>query len=105
MLEVNIIDFKLGYVLSGSMDMPIKLSLDEVDLLQFTGLHDKNRKEIYESDILGDETCHLEVYFSDNGYLLRSVNGEGTSSLPVWALADSFNQIIGNIHQNPKLLQ
>lgn len=73
---------------------------------QFIGRTDKNGKEIYEGDLLGAEGSALEVYRTDNGYLLRSRNDKSeTSSLPVWALADQFNQIIGNIHENPELLK
>jgi len=77
-------------------------------LMQFTGLHDKNGKEIYEGDIVkyqvpkyedGDliytnRTIVGDVYFNCGMYWFGSLH----SILP------TRMEIIGNIYENPELL-
>ena len=80
---------------------------------QFTGLNDKNNKEIYEGDIL-KITCKFElrkgievdvVDWADNCY------GFGCSDWNLFELANNQKkgkqefEVIGNIYENPELLQ
>lgn len=88
------------------------LGSDEVPVMQFTGLLDKNGKEIYEGDIvqsaidaeLGDS---FEVRFHDGGFKLFALN----NNLIQCGVGDcndfncSIREIIGNIYQNPELVK
>ena len=69
---------------------------------QFTGLHDKNGKEIYEGDILEDTLGRkiLVEYYKDGFWLNASLEGAE------WCLrqVNSSSKIIGNIYENPELL-
>lgn len=64
-------------------------------LMQFTGLYDKNGNEIYEGDIIKGETRNFTVKFEE---------GMFTTDVGKYILNGDY-EIIGNIHQNPELLE
>lgn len=76
--------------------------LEDVNLvlMQYTGLKDKNGKEIYEMDILkdkwGQESKMEYGEFYDSGIY---VSGFGVSVCP------KNSEVIGNIYSNPELIE
>ena len=85
---------------------------EEVIIQQYTGLKDKNGKEIYEGDIF-ESTNPKEILvrfvvqwgYRDNPYSwgFKSLLNEG-KSYEFYDVKDSM-KIIGNIYENPELLK
>jgi uncharacterized phage protein (TIGR01671 family) len=97
-----------------SLFMPVINNEDDNFILeQFTGLTDKNGKEIYEGDILlwSDRNGKIKKWVVDFvcGGFCAKVNGKGGSWQLSILTAMSFDtdpcEIIGNIHENPELLE
>lgn len=97
-----------GYDCIEQKDIHIQIQPKHIELVQFTGLKDKDGKEVYEGDIVINETEELlTVIFADGMFLgvLVGQKIEESESLFNCMHGVATIEVIGNIHNNPELLE
>ena len=81
----------------------------EFILMQYTGLKDKNGKEIYEGDIVKGKNYGFnnpQRYIGEVIYIYNRYEVKGTKQYK--GIRDELNttyEVIGNIYENPELLK
>lgn len=72
---------------------------------QYTGLTDKNSKEIYEGDIVNIQGIKYYVDFEHGGFWFNNDNRKWKANRPFTHFQEiNDTEVIGNIHENPELL-
>lgn len=98
---------KAGSYISNACGAPFAYQVRPETVCQFIGRKDKKKKKVFDTDICNvifkDGTCaRMEVVWDDFGfrYMLKPING-----IPHSFFGDVEFEVIGNIHDNPELLE
>ena len=88
-----------------------QLPSDHLELMQYTGLLDKNGKDIYEGDVVNFTEKGLKqngnpytVEWREGQLLCIGIDGEWRVQFQNWT-STMFFEIIGNLFENPELLE
>ena len=89
-----------------------RVSFDDVELMQYTGLKDKNNKEIYEGDIVkykfpyDRRLKHISPVFYMESQASYGVLDIYKNGIPLYTIsANNYFEVIGNIYENKNLLE
>ena len=110
--EIASIDFEeKKAALSNGIIKLLNVDFKQFELLQYTGLKDKNRKEIFEGDIVlvkpgGISTWYKTVVEFKEGALIASlINGENCFYIFNPGFDSNDFEVIGNFYENKNLME
>ncbi|MGF7436784.1 YopX family protein [Lentilactobacillus senioris] len=104
-LPVDAIDFCENYVVVHIEDNYMEWYLNDAILEQYTGLKDAEDVEIYENDVIETfDGIRGYVAFEDGTFSIR-IDDMSAPLSNYLIFGDLSADVIGNIHQNPELLE
>lgn len=114
MIDVDILNWNNGEVDFIGDGITFILKANDIELMQSTGLTDKNGKEIFEGDIIAINLEGLETPITAKVFQNRKIGilmfhaFEDNEDVPMVELLEGNSvefAIIGNIWENPELLE
>ena len=104
MFDVEIINFQERRVYKDTVSYR---KFEDIELMQYTGLKDKNNKEIYEGDVLFESfgERYYKVVF-ENGSFRAEFEGDFEEySFDLIDVVAQGCEVVGNIYENPELIK
>lgn len=104
LVDVALLDVKRKQIIPkhGTDDEVVFIRKDNIELMQFTCLHDKTGNEIYEGDILNVDGLIVPVGWYGGAWTVEYF------TIPTHSYLAHFDEtdieVIGNIYENPELL-
>lgn len=95
-------DFGYAHLMRQSNDEPL-YRVDPETVGEYTGLTDKNGKRIFEGDILSDGGDTYKAVFDEGAF--RIENSHYTTGVYVAIYMEKIDEVIGNIYDNPEMLE
>ena len=119
MLDVSLIDLKKGVLVGEHWEFGETnfMSFDEIELMQSTGLFDRNGKEIFEGDVVkryrspffkAKWEYRIEIVIKEKASLLLGRGFDkrfGTRPFDSPFTNSVLLEVIGNIYENPEILE
>ena len=80
---------------------------NDIELIQYTGLKDKNNKEIYEGDILFESfgERYYRVIFKNGSFSTEFKGDFEEYSFDLIDVVAQSCEVVGNIYENPELME
>lgn len=79
--------------------------------IQFTGLHDKNGKEIYGGDVMSCGNGKGQVKYANGRYIIDmiyegydNIKDKEIATFNLYTAVSGLAEVIGNIYENPELI-
>ena len=104
MCPVTGINFRyMGFQLTREITDSTTWHVGDFELMQYTGLHDRNKKPIFEGDIVKVNDSFYTIKYE--APLFRAITSNGHGSIVMNKYCMEYIEIIGNIYESPELLK
>lgn len=86
-------------------ESPRTIRWDRLEIMQYTGLKDRNGKEVYEGDLIKHNGYIYEIVYNSGGFTVKNTDSKTAVPASNDFLANININVIGNIYENPELLE
>ena len=108
-ISIDYVTKKVTYLLErvGHLLSIRDAKFNDVELMQYTGLEDKNGKEIYEGDIVFESfgENYYKVIFENGSFRAEFKGGFEGYSLDLIDVVALGCEVVGNIYENHELME